>query len=93
MLPQRLRWLLPALIVPWLHLQFGAALPAHDERMQHVSANTFGPRSVSHERYVLSSGRSVLYQPIICAYVSVWHVKQPHINVYIRNRARIGTIS
>ncbi|RLU21061.1 hypothetical protein DMN91_007677 [Ooceraea biroi] len=34
---QRLRWLLPALIVSWLNLQLGAALPAHDERL-HVSA-------------------------------------------------------
>jgi len=45
---QRLRWLLPALIVSW-SLQLGAALPAHNER-SHVSANTFDPRSVSRER-------------------------------------------
>lgn len=57
MLPQRLRWLLPALIVPWMHLQLGAALPAHDERGSHVSANTFDPRSVSRVG-LLPNGRT-----------------------------------
>ncbi|XP_018400920.1 PREDICTED: mucin-5AC [Cyphomyrmex costatus] len=37
---QRLRWLLPALIVSWTSLQLGVALPAHDEH-SHVSADTF----------------------------------------------------
>ncbi|XP_011699036.1 PREDICTED: mucin-6 isoform X2 [Wasmannia auropunctata] len=46
MLSQRLRWLLPALIVSWMSLQLGAALPAHDER-SHVSANTFDPSSAT----------------------------------------------
>ncbi|EFN81638.1 Serpin B6 [Harpegnathos saltator] len=43
MLPQRLRWLLPALIVSWMHLQLAAASPVHDERSSHVSASAFGP--------------------------------------------------
>jgi len=47
MSPQRLRWLLPALIVSWLNLQLNDALPARDERL-HVSA--FDPRSVSPRR-------------------------------------------
>ncbi|XP_032688922.1 serine-rich adhesin for platelets [Odontomachus brunneus] len=47
MLPQRLRWLLPALIVSWMHLQLGAALPAHDERSSHVSVNTFDPSAIT----------------------------------------------
>jgi len=53
MLSQRLHWLLPALIVSWMSLQLGTALPAHNERL-HVSANTFDPRSVSRERSQLT---------------------------------------
>jgi len=49
MLLQRLRWLLFALIVSWTKLQFNEASPARDERSR-VSANTFGPRSVSREK-------------------------------------------
>ncbi|KAL0134678.1 hypothetical protein PUN28_001458 [Cardiocondyla obscurior] len=37
---QRSCWLLPALIVSWTILQFGAALPAHNER-PHVPVNAF----------------------------------------------------
>lgn len=50
MLPQQLRRLLPALIVSWMHLQLGAALPA--ERSSHVSANIFHPRSVLRVRFL-----------------------------------------
>lgn len=46
MLSQRLRWLLPALIVSWMSLQLGAALPAHNER-SHVPANTFDPSAAT----------------------------------------------
>ncbi|XP_029156029.1 mucin-17 [Nylanderia fulva] len=42
MLLQRLRWLLPALIVSLTNLKLSASLPAHDER-SHVSVNTFDP--------------------------------------------------
>ncbi|KAG5331418.1 OVALY protein, partial [Acromyrmex heyeri] len=38
---QRLRWLLPALIVSWTSLQLGVALPAH------VSADTFDPSTAT----------------------------------------------
>ncbi|XP_014482296.1 PREDICTED: mucin-5AC-like [Dinoponera quadriceps] len=48
MLPQRLRWLLPALIVSWMHLQLGATLPAQqDVRGSHVSVNTFDPSAAT----------------------------------------------
>ncbi|XP_024869381.1 uncharacterized protein LOC112453068 [Temnothorax curvispinosus] len=46
MLSQRLRWLLPALIVSWTSLQLVAALPAHNER-SHVSANAFDPSAAT----------------------------------------------
>ncbi|XP_012535876.1 uncharacterized protein LOC105836413 [Monomorium pharaonis] len=46
MLSQRLRWLLPALIVSWTSLQLGAALPARDERT-HVPATTFEPSAAT----------------------------------------------
>ncbi|XP_070153821.1 uncharacterized protein [Polyergus mexicanus] len=42
MLLQRLRWLLPALIISLMNLQLSAPLPAHDERL-HVPVNTFDP--------------------------------------------------
>lgn len=42
MLLQRLRWLLPALIVSLMNLQLSAPLPSHDER-SHVPVNTFDP--------------------------------------------------
>ncbi|XP_011876426.1 PREDICTED: mucin-19 [Vollenhovia emeryi] len=46
MLSQRLRWLLPALIVSWMSLQLGAALPARNGP-SHVSANTFDPSAAT----------------------------------------------
>ncbi|EGI67753.1 Ovalbumin-related protein Y [Acromyrmex echinatior] len=43
---QRLRWLLPALIVSWMSLQLGVTLPAHNEH-SHVSADTFDPSTAT----------------------------------------------
>ncbi|XP_011254197.2 bromodomain-containing protein DDB_G0280777 [Camponotus floridanus] len=42
MLLQRLRWLLPALIVSLMNPQLSAPLPAHNER-PHIPVNTFDP--------------------------------------------------
>ncbi|XP_011639639.1 putative GPI-anchored protein pfl2 [Pogonomyrmex barbatus] len=43
MLPQRLRWLLPVLIMSWMSLQLSAA---HNER-SHVAADTFDPSAAA----------------------------------------------
>lgn len=45
LLPQ-LRWLLSALIVSWINLESGVALPAQDERNSHSTTNVFQPRLV-----------------------------------------------
>ncbi|KYM79273.1 Leukocyte elastase inhibitor [Atta colombica] len=60
---QRLRWLLPALIVSWMSLQLGVALPAHNEH-SHVSADTFDPRVYDNilgvPSYVYSTATSTI---------------------------------